>query len=265
MKELTEKYNVHELATQNLSQDCLENFFCLIRMRGFNNRHPTPFCFRSSYRQVVMTQLLKPSDYSNCELDKGENLLKPEDFSKIKMFKRGNGRAEAKLDLEGELCNENGEIFDPAELTNVHYTAGWILSTLTHETCISKLERDKPVSKSVQMRSSMKSGSDRFVAGSKLTEFLKFVVQYFRDNFSIMLKSSPVGVREKLSEGIKSNSEVDFLCSECVTKIVRKYLNMLMKAKLNEMNQSFYDKSKQAKNKNESIPQKAHKLNIKAT
>lgn len=265
MEELSNKYKIFELATQNLSQDCLENFFCLIRMRGCNNRHPTPFSFRSAYRQVVMAQLLKTSDNSNCEIDQGENLLKPEDFSNIKIFKSKNGCAEATQDIDGELCNEDGETFDSAELTNVHYTAGWILSSLTHETCISRIKSDKSVSKSIRMLSSMKSGSDRLVAGLKLTEFLKFIVQHFRENFSEILEKSPVGVKKALFEGIMIGSEVDFLCKECVSKIVSKYLNMLMKAKLNEINQSFNDKSKQARNKNEAIPQKAHKLNITYT
>ena len=116
--ELTVSYNINELAAQRLSQDCLENFFSLIRMEGFNNRHPTPFSIRVSYRQVVMTQLLKPND-TNCAIDTAESVLSPKDFSRVNIFNKKATRLD-------------GEIVDLAEITNVHYTASWLLATIDH-------------------------------------------------------------------------------------------------------------------------------------
>lgn len=115
-KQSEEKYNVTELETQNLSQDSLENFFSLIRMKGGNNRHPTPLSFRSSYRQVVMAQLLRSSNNANCEMDISDTLLKPEDFCKIKIRQKNNRETKGSVDTCCEMCNDSGEIFDPAKI-----------------------------------------------------------------------------------------------------------------------------------------------------
>lgn len=36
------KYDVKYILTARLNQDCLENFFCLVRGLGHFNDHPTP-------------------------------------------------------------------------------------------------------------------------------------------------------------------------------------------------------------------------------
>lgn len=264
-EDLKLNFKLTELATQNLSQDCVENFFCLIRMKGCNNRHPTPFAFRSSYRQVVMMQLLKPSDNSNCEVDLGETIIKPEDFSKVKICNQKKVLSEHVTDLDAEICNENGDVYDPVEVTNVHYTAGWLMATLRHDTCVNTLKNDKKVPSSVKILSSMKTHAEKIVAGEKITNFLKLMVKYFQDNFIKLLETSPIGVKSRLIEGLlNSDIKLDIICHDCCVRIVTKYLNMLMKAKLGQMNQLF-DIKVTTKNKNNSVSQKAQKLNIRGT
>lgn len=178
----------------------------------------------------------------------------------MRFFQRKNYNTGAKLDMDGELCNGAGEIFDAAEVTNVHYTASWILSSIPHIACRSQLDSEESVSKAVRTLSSMKTGSDRVTAGVQLTKFLSMIVNTFKNNFSSILENSTIGVREKMFTIIKSSAVKNFLCEECYSKIIAKYLNVLIKAKLNEMNQTFKDK--QIRNKNRSTTQKAYKLDI---
>lgn len=232
--ELTVRYNNNELATQRLSQDCLENFFSLIRMKGLNNRHPTPFSIRASYRQVVMTQLLKPND-TNCAIDTAESVLSPKDFSRVNIFNKKATRTTHCLD--GEMCDVDCEIVDLAEITNVHYTGSWLLAAIDHNECREKLKGDKKVSCRVNALASMKGGSEREHAGVKFTSLMTSIVQNFKDNFVPFWESSTSGVKERLLNNIMANnSQQAPVCNDCFKKIIGKYLNMLIKANLNEMN-----------------------------
>lgn len=55
------------LLTNRLNQDCLENFFSVIRQRGGWCLNPTARTFRLAFRIQTITGLLKPSTTSNCE------------------------------------------------------------------------------------------------------------------------------------------------------------------------------------------------------
>lgn len=160
----------------------------------------------------------------------------------------------------GEICDVNGEIFDSAEISNVHYTASWILSGIDHEPCQNKLQADARVPSFVSVLTTLKKDARRERAGAKLTSFLTSVVQYFKENFFTFLESSANGVKDRLLKNILSMDMVqELLCKDCAEKIIGKYLNMLIKAKLNELNQTFTDVSR---SKNDSVAQKAQKLNI---
>ena len=63
------------LLTSRLDQDRVENMFPVIRGKGGNRDHPDPQQFRAAFRQVVVDQLLKPSDFGNCQDDLDSILL----------------------------------------------------------------------------------------------------------------------------------------------------------------------------------------------
>ena len=128
---------------------------------------------------------------------------------------------------------------------NVHYTASWLQSCIDHEQCREKLQADKKVPASVSTLHTIKNSFGSEKAGSRLTSMLKSVVQNFKENFLPFLEQSTSAVKERLLKNITFTSDhQDLLCHECQVKIFDKYLNMLIEAKVNEMNQTFSDSQK---------------------
>ncbi|XP_065082061.1 uncharacterized protein LOC135704508 [Ochlerotatus camptorhynchus] len=54
-KDLQNNHGFSFLRTRNLSQDCLEHFFSLIRWKNCNNNHPDPSKFSSAYKSISWT------------------------------------------------------------------------------------------------------------------------------------------------------------------------------------------------------------------
>ena len=76
------------LLTSRLNQDCVENMFSVIRGKGGNRDNPDPQQFRAAFRQVVVDQLLKPSDFGNCQDDLDSILLSLNHMATEKTDKR---------------------------------------------------------------------------------------------------------------------------------------------------------------------------------
>lgn len=65
-KDLNEKYGITHLPTKNLNQDCIENFFGLMRSSGGDNRAPTCFQFIHQFRRTCCINILNSSNGANC-------------------------------------------------------------------------------------------------------------------------------------------------------------------------------------------------------
>lgn len=63
------------LPTKNLNQDCLENFFGLMRSGGGDNRNPTCYEFKNRFRRACCVDILNTSNDTNCENDLNYLLL----------------------------------------------------------------------------------------------------------------------------------------------------------------------------------------------
>ena len=73
--DLNENHNFSFLCTNRLNQDCAENLLSIVRGRGGHRDNPTPEQFRGAFRQIVVEQLLIPSENSNCKFDIDKVLL----------------------------------------------------------------------------------------------------------------------------------------------------------------------------------------------
>ena len=73
------------LLTSRLNQDCVENMFSVIRSKDGNRNNPDPQQFRAAFCQVVVDQLLKPSDFGNCKDDLDSLLLSLSHMASQKM------------------------------------------------------------------------------------------------------------------------------------------------------------------------------------
>ena len=59
-----------------MNQDCLENFFAVIRGKGAHRTNPNTVEFRSSYGQTCIDMMFSKSNQTNCEGDFEGFLLK---------------------------------------------------------------------------------------------------------------------------------------------------------------------------------------------
>jgi len=67
-------YNFPYVFTRRLNQDCLENFFGLIRQQGGNCFNPTPIQFARAFKKLFGIKFLKHTITTNCAPDKDEML-----------------------------------------------------------------------------------------------------------------------------------------------------------------------------------------------
>lgn len=83
--ELNEKYGIEFLMTRQLTQDCIENVFSIVRSKGGNNITPDATKFHSAIRMCMCNSLLTPSESGNCETDAVQFLTKFSDLKNIKI------------------------------------------------------------------------------------------------------------------------------------------------------------------------------------
>ena len=63
----------------------MENMFSVIRGKGGDRNNSDPQQFSAAFRQVVVDQLLKPSDFGNCQDDLDSILLSLNHMASQKM------------------------------------------------------------------------------------------------------------------------------------------------------------------------------------
>lgn len=74
--ELHQKYDVTELPTKRINQDCIENFFGQIRAKGGASLKPNAMQFGHAFKKLFVTNVLNVSAGTNCESEFCEMLLK---------------------------------------------------------------------------------------------------------------------------------------------------------------------------------------------
>lgn len=247
-------YGIDELSTRSLNQDCLENFFGVIRIKNFNNIRPDPLSFRSAYRSVCLNHLLNAPDKSNCEADYGFNLLQFTDFAKLDVM---NSIA-AEEPTEIIHLNTNLDEYDVSQLHNIQYTAGWIIGAIAHHSCLERIQSEGSSSVSLLARHKNAKNENNYF---ELTNFVASVLSIFNNNFERLLKISTVGIKSKLQQLVKQTQTCTIICEKCCEVVSDKYLNMLFKGKIKALNESLKKKSN-VNRKNTSGIEKAKKLNI---
>lgn len=226
-------------------------------MKNSTNNRPDPLSFRSSYKSVVINQLLIAPDKSNCVQDTGMNVIQLSDFSKLKMCY--NTKRQGVDELDSVELNCSLEEYDSSQLNNVNYTAGWITAVLTHTVCLNRLKNDKQTSVSVSLLSTLRNSNNKNVS-EQLSVFLSNVATLFNENFNKLLKESCIGVKQRLKQFVMESQPLDVVCDSCRDIICEKYLNMLVKGKIKSLNESL--KKSRTKRPKTAGTEKAKKLNI---
>lgn len=256
------------LRTRNLSQDCLEHFFSIIRWKNCNNNHPDPSKFASAYKSVVVNQLIAPKKLGNVEADLNKYFVSISTMAKVKLIEDPKPRK--------TRLRETNIKMNISQANTVHYTSGWVATKLKHKECIERMQADdQKVSRdsSVLLHfKKFKPTSKLCSPGLKIFKFCKKIVSVFEKNFEPFLQQSVLGVKRRLLNLIfwpyKSNCleqlVYNVLCVPCARIIADKYINMLIKAKLQTMNTNsrVSDQTKRKNTKDKKTQAKRRKLNI---
>lgn len=269
-KDLHMNHGFSFLRTRNLSQDCLEHFFSLIRWKNCNNNHPDPSKFASAFKSIVINQIIAPKKLGNVEADLDKYFVNTSEMSKLKVISSSEVKKKKTL--------ADADIKMPINQSNsVYYTAGWVASKLIHEDCIKRAYGD---TRYVSRDNSILLNLKKFKPDSKLNppglgmfRFCKKLVLTFEKNFEAFLKKSVIGVKQKLLNVIfwsydpqSEHNELVYntLCVSCAKNVANKYFNMLIKAKLQSLNMKIQknEQQKRKDRKNEKVLTKRKKLNI---
>lgn len=251
--DLVENYEFETLSTRALNQDGLENFFGVIRMKHMTNNRPDPSNFMAAYRAACINQLLKAPNKSNSEQDPGINLFHLKDFENVFFSESSNA---TEYDINASTAEP--ENFDLAQINCVGYTAGWITRSISHDECLVKINNDDRVEHDHSLLN-----SERFqgAVSQKLEEFLSQIASTFKNNFEGLLSVSNCGIKNKLAENILLQNSTDLLCKTCKRHVCDKYINMLIKGQLKQLNKKLKKARSQKRNKT-TESEKARKLNI---
>lgn len=76
-KVLAEQHKDFELATGLCNQDSVEHLFSKLRQRGGSNPNPTARMVRLSFRHILSTGYIQPSDKGNVQFLQLESLINP--------------------------------------------------------------------------------------------------------------------------------------------------------------------------------------------
>lgn len=273
-KELRTVYGFGFLRTRNLSQDCLEHFFSIIRWKNSNNNHPDASKFASAYKAIVINQLIAPKKLGNVKADLSQYFVNTSQMAKVKLIPNEHPKHYKRSSKRTRIQENPKDITDSNQLGNIYYTTGWVCSKLSHRECIERSIVDTSNASSFFLNlKKFKENSRLHAPGQKMFKFCRKIVSIFEKSFEVLLKKSVYGVKRSILDTIfwpyqSSDAEelvYDVLCVPCATKIADKYLNMLVKAKLQILNMKFKlsNRANLKKKKTKRELTKRKKLNIK--
>lgn len=213
---------------------------------------------------------MAPKKLGNVQADVDKYFVNTSEMSKLKIISCS--------ELEKKNIREvTGEKMEINQSNSVYYTAGWVASKLTHAECIERAYGD---TRFVSRENCILLNLKKFKPDSKLNapglgifRFCKKIVFVFEKNFENFLKKSVRGVKQKLMNVIfwpfetsceQNNLVYKTLCLPCAKLIANKYFNMLIKAKLQNLNMKIKSSEQQKRKdkKNRKVLTKRKKLNI---
>ena len=250
--ELRSHYGYSYLLTSRLNQDCLENFFAVIRQSSGCCDNPEPLQFQAAVKQSMINLLLKPPKSSNCAYEADPllstlrdlpNLTCSEDFQNASI---DNSSTVATGVFNQSYCDID---LNSIPLDNtLHYIAGYILYKLKLDThicanapsCQIKMELIKPeLSTTYQLLSYWKAlyakggmfGGLRVPTESFLTAIKHFEL-IFLSNFDTY--SHVRGIRQMLSNRIferyPNTDHPQIMCNDTLVQVVNMYVSIRLHA-----------------------------------
>lgn len=241
--DLKTNFNFQFLFTRRITQDCVENLFSVIRYKGGNNVTPDSTKFRCSLRSVMANQLLQPSIDSNSEVDACSFLLQKQEISN------------QIINVSTKCSKEDSSIsyskYNLAEKNSECYVLGWVCSQLPHEDCRNALcsltNNFDIVNTQIELKKYTESSKMYFPneMSKKASDILNETFKRLIDNF---LMESVSNVKAKLISNCNIKENMLNVCDSCYDLFLDKYVNVLIKAFVNQKNENNKARLKTSKN-----------------
>ncbi|CAH2105527.1 unnamed protein product [Euphydryas editha] len=121
------------ILTRRINNDCLENFFGLVRQAGGNCREPTCLQYTRAFRKIFLCQILNLSDATNCTED-FDNIL-----TQFLQFTKNRPQAQVCIQNPPEIQPKKkfSEKYDMPEENAFYYICGYLLRR-----CVENHKRD---------------------------------------------------------------------------------------------------------------------------
>ncbi len=245
-EELRDRYSFKYLMTRRLTQDCLENLFGKVRLKGGCNFTPDAEKLKYSLRAIIVNSLLEPPESMNCEMDLDK-------FLSLKSnVERSHQSKPFRFEVEKEVVVLNGEEIpqdphpdiaiefdDLTESNAITYLAGWS-SSFTCEEC-KKLATSPHTSQAIDeihiMNKKYSYASSFLYPNDNLKLFGRVMFKIITDNIEIFIESNRKNLFFRLKESIGTSAYKAVLCQKCYDIVVRKFILVNINAHLKNINE----------------------------
>lgn len=220
--DLHNNYEFKFLLTRRLTQDCIENLFSVIRMKGGNNVTPDASKFRATLRIAIVQQLLAPPPQSNCEIDCDTFLLQHKELVKQNSDVFQFPSCSNSVETTSISCTVQEQLSS----NSLTYVTGWACSQLPHQECVSKVTRENADLDTDAIHIDMKQyeGSKMLFPNEDIKELARSIHAIVETNLENFIVSSPRGVRTEMEKRIPL--PLGPLCHSCSGIFVKKFLNV---------------------------------------
>lgn len=265
---------IRSILLRLFNQDSLENFFGAMRAHGYRNNNPTCDSFASSYRTLLLNNLMSAhSPGSNCEEDFGEGTLTTYQ-ALIDMYAESQETDEEDVEVRvadglPKMISCESKVLNNLGSQTKNYIAGYVIKKLNtvlfHDcsTCLS------------QVCSSTITKDHELTVARDYKPYNKYLLKYPNSVFSSLVQNSidiighnlPAichhkNVKAELTNIINTTLNINIIiCKDHGTLFPKKYLNFIIKMIVHnwctQINQIMKGKKKLAPTETDQIKLKA--------
>lgn len=245
--DLQTNVNIDFLMTRRLTQDCIENLFCILRAKGGNTVNPNSMQFQAALRMTMCNQILSPSKSSNCEKDFDYFLLRRKEFEQKKInITVHSSPADYINDFSVDAIESTADMIETNALA---YITGYICSKLCPECKNILSTKEDPCNVETVHISMKKYDNASFLfpneCALKISESIHTV---FNTSFKEILINSKVGIKKILNSKIKADTYGLCDIQVCRDIFIDKFLNVEINSFIKNFNENYTSQIKNKRN-----------------
>ena len=234
-EDMSQSVGLQYLLTNRFNQNCLENFFSIIRGKGGHPDNPCPVEFRAAYRAAAVDSIFVVSNQSNYKDDVDNFLLNLSTITNHQESRNDNSN-EASHEYMADLMRvANASCLTLPEENILVYIAGYLLRKLskrhTCDICLQSLVQNcvsDPANKSycfidMKQYQHLDSGGLTYPS-TTLVNFTNALEKVFRTSFPCVMHSS--FVRSRLVKTTSSRVE-DITCGNVKCQSAQSYMYLI--------------------------------------